>query len=79
MEHFDTGSLPWRKSRASATGNCVEAAAAGDAVFLRDSKDREGPLLRFTTPEWEAFLTGVKSGEFEVRQLERPWLPPHRS
>lgn len=42
-----------------------EAAAAGEPLrFLRDSKDPEGPVLAFTPGEWDAFLAGVRNGEF---------------
>jgi hypothetical protein len=32
---------------------------------VRDSKHQEGPVLRFNANEWEAFLAGVRNGEFE--------------
>jgi hypothetical protein len=37
---------------------------------VRDSKDRNGPVLRFNAHEWEAFLAGVRNGEFEQ---PKPW------
>ena len=55
----------WRKSRASATGNCVEITDTADTVWVRDSKDRQGPVLTFTRPEWTAFLAGARAGEFD--------------
>lgn len=59
--------LPWRKSSASATAECLEVARAADGgVLVRDSKDPSGPVLRFTEPEWTAFVTGVKADEFDV-------------
>lgn len=60
-------SLVWRKSSASAAnGNCVEIAALPEGgVAVRDSKDPEGPRLRFTAAEWSAFRTGVAAGEFD--------------
>lgn len=55
----------YRKSSASAdTGNCVEV-AKGTEILVRDSKDKAGPVLHFTTAEWAAFLAGVKAGEFD--------------
>src|SRR5690242_5195529 len=51
-------SLAWRKSSASAQGNCVEVAVDGDRVLLRDTKDQgAGAVLTFTEAEWQAFLT----------------------
>lgn len=61
----DTKQLNWRKSSFSGTqGNCVEVAIHDDGVYVRDSKDREGPVLRFTHAEWDAFKSGVTNGEF---------------
>ncbi|GAB1642734.1 DUF397 domain-containing protein [Krasilnikovia sp. MM14-A1259] len=57
----------WRTSTRSGTeGNCVEVRLDGDAIVVRDSKDRGGPLLRFTDAEWRAFLAGAKDGEFDL-------------
>lgn len=54
----------WKKARASQSENCVEVSLHDDAVLVRDSKDTEGPVLRFTRAEWSAFLSGVRAGEF---------------
>lgn len=59
--------LRWKKSTFS-TGaqQCVEAARARDGGrWVRDSKDRSGPAHYFTAAEWDAFVTGVKDGEFD--------------
>jgi Domain of unknown function (DUF397) len=58
----------WRKSRHSNNnGNCVETAFLADGrVAVRDSKDREGPTLIYTPPEWHAFIKGAKDGEFDL-------------
>jgi hypothetical protein len=55
----------WAKSSRSGTnGNCVEVAFLGEGrVALRDSKDPEGPVLRFNRGEWSAFVDGVADGE----------------
>lgn len=42
----------------------VNFAAAG--ILCRDSKDPDAPVLRFTTEEWNAFVDGVKAGEFDL-------------
>jgi hypothetical protein len=63
--------LRWRKSRASATENCVEVGMGGGLVYVRDSKATpHGPALTFTTSEWTAFLAGVDAGEFTLTALE---------
>jgi hypothetical protein len=37
----------------------------GGGIGVRDSKDTEGPILRFTPDEWHAFIGGVHNGEFD--------------
>jgi hypothetical protein len=66
------------KSSYSSSGNCVEVsgvASAGEpltkdghsvVVAIRDSKNQAGPMLHFTRGEWEAFIAGVKDGEFDL-------------
>ena len=63
------GSVPirWHKSNRCDTNACVEVAVFEDEVLVRDSKDPRGPILRFSREEWEAFLSGVRAGEFSVR------------
>ncbi len=65
----DLAHAVWRKSSQSGpfTDNCVEVAFAQDVVAVRDSKDRSGPVLVFTRSEWEAFVGGTKSGEFDLQ------------
>ena len=57
----------WRKSgRSSAQGNCVELARlSGSEVAIRNSRHPAGPALVFTDAELEAFLGGVKDGDFD--------------
>ena len=57
----------WRKSvRSSAQGNCVELARlAGAEVAIRNSRHPHGPALIFTDAELDAFLEGVKDGDFD--------------
>ena len=63
----ELGSVRWRKSgRSSAQGNCVELAQLpGRGAAVRNSRDPEGPALLFTDAELEAFLGGVKDGDFD--------------
>jgi hypothetical protein len=46
-----------------AEGTCVAVAAGPEEVQVRDSKDADGPVLRFTREEWDAFTAGIRNGE----------------
>lgn len=59
----------WRKaSRSNGNGgnNCVEVAFLDTGVAVRDSKNRSGPALMFTSAEWTAFVDSAKDGEFDI-------------
>ena len=59
----------WKKSsRSTGDSNCVEVATGleGGAVAVRDTKNRDGGTLLFTSSEWEAFVGGAKDGEFDL-------------
>ena len=61
-----SGSRWVKSSQSYANGNCVEVAdLPGGAIGVRNSRDAEGPVLRFTSGEWRAFLGGVRNGEFD--------------
>lgn len=51
----------WRKSSYSGDngGACVEVATA-DAVLVRDTTDRGGPVVTFTIDAWRAFTAAIK-------------------
>ncbi|MBV6700043.1 DUF397 domain-containing protein [Kitasatospora aureofaciens] len=56
----------WRKSSFSGQGgDCIEVAdGMAGVVPVRDSKDPDGAALLFSADAWEAFVGGVKAGEF---------------
>lgn len=58
----------WRRSSRSEYNNCVEVRFVGESVPLRNSRDPDGPILVFTAREWDAFVAGVKRGEFDRPQ-----------
>ena len=61
-----TGSNWVKSSLSFANGNCVEVSdLPGGTIGVRNSRDLEGPVLRFTPDEWHAFLGGVRNGEFD--------------
>lgn len=47
------------------TNACVEVGHDGGDVLIRDSKDPEGPVLRFTDEEWTNFQGAVRAGAFD--------------
>jgi hypothetical protein len=65
----DLSQAAWRKSTYSgANGDCVEVADnLPGVVAVRDSKNRGGAALVFPRAEWDAFLSGAKDGEFNLR------------
>jgi len=59
--------VTWQKSRRSnPSGNCVECAQLPDGgVAVRNSRDPEGAALIYTPAEIEAFILGVRDGDFD--------------
>jgi hypothetical protein len=52
----------WRSACGEA-GSCVEVCYEGEDVLVRSSRDQAGPVLTFTTQEWENFCAGIVSGQ----------------
>ncbi|MGH3252301.1 MAG: DUF397 domain-containing protein [Trebonia sp.] len=63
----------WMKSSLSSyNANCVEIAGlAEEEIRVRDSKNPRGGVLNFTPAEWDAFIGGVRLGEFD-RKTRNP-------
>lgn len=64
----DIGRAFWRKSTFSnMNGNCVQMGQLSpNRIGVRDTKDNgAGPVLIFTTSEWDAFIAGAKAGQFD--------------
>lgn len=54
-----------KSSYSSPTGECVEVATnVPGAVAVRDSKDPDGPMLRYSATAWTAFQRGLTRGDF---------------
>lgn len=57
---FTTCPASWRQSSVCVPDDlCVEVWHQDHVVRLRDSKDQEGPELRFRSRSWQTFLATV--------------------
>jgi hypothetical protein len=51
----------WRKStRSGSQAECVEVGDATGLVKIRDTKDRQGPVITVSADAWRRFTTGLK-------------------
>jgi Domain of unknown function (DUF397) len=51
----------WRvSSYTGGQGNCVEVGKSATTIAVRDSKDREGPVLHVDPAAWRAFIERLK-------------------
>jgi Domain of unknown function (DUF397) len=63
---FDLTNIEWQKSSyTGGAGNCVEMAAVGEYILMRDSKNPDREPHVFTRAEISAYFAGVKDGEFD--------------
>lgn len=54
----------WRTStRSSGNGACVEVAGTATGVAVRDSKDRDGPILLFPARAWQRFVDSLRPSD----------------
>ncbi|MDN5858890.1 MAG: DUF397 domain-containing protein [Pseudonocardia sp.] len=61
---------PFRVSSYCYSGGCVAVARLDEStIAVRDTKLSDGPELRFTIDEWQAFLSGARDGEFDPSAL----------
>ncbi|MFF0578590.1 DUF397 domain-containing protein [Streptosporangium saharense] len=66
----DLARVAWHISTKSdnAGGSCVEAGLFADGsgrVAVRHSHHPDGEVIVYSRGEWEAFIGGVKDGEFD--------------
>jgi hypothetical protein len=63
-EQIDPGTLRWVRAGAGSAEDQVEIARLPDGgTALRESG--RGDVLWFTPAEWQAFVAGVRDGEFD--------------
>jgi hypothetical protein len=61
-----TPDVEWRRSSRCGTGACLAFAADPDAVYVRDLKQDDGPVLRLSHAAWRDLINGIKGGEFDA-------------
>ncbi|GGM15829.1 DUF397 domain-containing protein [Dactylosporangium sucinum] len=66
MQQADTR-LEWRKSDFCGSSSCVEVAKHADSFLVRDAKNPNGSVLTFDRAEWDAFVAGVRAGNFDFQ------------
>ena len=63
MDDSGLTAAQWHTSSYSGSngGTCVEVAGnLPGTIAVRDSKDPDGPVLRFSRADWSAFVTGIR-------------------
>ncbi|WP_143446238.1 DUF397 domain-containing protein [Kibdelosporangium aridum] len=57
-DNGDCVEVAWQKSSFSGgdNGDCVEVAFGLETVGVRDSKNSDGGVLRFTAAQWQRFV-----------------------
>ncbi|MGW0960115.1 DUF397 domain-containing protein [Streptomyces gelaticus] len=67
LSYAELNALAWRKSTFSGDqGACVEAAPLPDGrIAVRNSNHPDAGAVFFTAAEMDAWIKGVKSGEFD--------------
>lgn len=57
--------VTWLRSSFCGTNACVAVLHDGPVVYVRSTRDSEPPI-KVTRAEWNAFVAGVKAGEFDA-------------
>ena len=64
---LDLSGVEWLRPEGSENEEAVEIAyLPGGAVAMRNSLEPDGTVLRYTAAEWDAFVKGVRDGEFDL-------------
>jgi Domain of unknown function (DUF397) len=60
IDDDDASGRDWRRSRRSYGGGACLEAASGARIHVRDSKNPQGVVLRFTPAQWSMFVADVR-------------------
>lgn len=69
---FNTQTADWRRTtdEDGTPGKLEIGFADNGLVALRYAEEPDGTILIYTPEEWDAFVEGVKDGEFDIEVLE---------
>ena len=57
--------VDWRTSSVCSVNGCIEVAALGESIAVRDSKNPDSTIQMYSPEEWTAFLDGITNGDFD--------------
>ena len=64
---YGAGYDNWRKAQRSKNyGDCAEVSGSDGIIAMRDSKDRQGPVIEYPAASWQAFIVSAKSGALDA-------------
>lgn len=70
LSNLEISDLQWRKaSRSINNGACVEVAPVSRQILIRDSTDRNGPVMRCSRRSWCTLVGDLKMGRFDPDRL----------
>ena len=60
-----TAQPEWRRPANCARNACIEVAALGDEILIRNSKSPGDPAQRYTREEFANFVAAAKDGQYD--------------
>ena len=65
MTSSSQSELAWRRARSCESGACVEIAAQGKGIAIRNSVDPDGPRITVSRAGWRELVVEIKDGAFD--------------
>lgn len=55
----------WYMAERCESGACVQIGTLGESILIRSTIDPDGHWVALSRDEWQAFVAGVKGGDFD--------------
>jgi hypothetical protein len=55
----------WHRYWCESNG-CVEVAQVGAEIYIRNSNEPDGPMVKFSRDEWDVFVAGIRAGDLPL-------------